>query len=239
MASEPRCAARSTGPRVEPAGGGGRQKGMVRMPVRTVMTGTLLVVTAMGAAACGGGGGGATDDGRASGPPPVTGVTAPPPSSSAPSSPASSAPDMGGATAATTPPPGGSGGRTTPPAGAPRSLYFATSVHPGPNAHGVLRNRGELDRFAGQVARSDAEAAAAMRASAARVDFSRSVLVGWTTSTGCSRAASAGLAVAGNRLELLVRKPSAPAECLVPYRLTTLFQAPAGSLPAHPVFTGG
>ncbi|WP_433889506.1 hypothetical protein [Streptomyces sp. CA-111067] len=115
-------------------------------------------------------------------------------------------------------------------------MYFSSSVPAGAETHQVLRDGGELRRFAQSAAPRDGHAATAIVAAADRTDFTSRVLVGRTRTTGCSQATAASLAIAGDRLSLQVRQPKPAAECLTAFHLTVVFGVPAERIPAHPVF---
>ncbi|MFF7153610.1 hypothetical protein [Streptomyces sp. NPDC008139] len=181
----------------------------------------LAVSLTLGAVACGSG----TSDAADGAPSSTTGPVTP----------------SGDTTTATTAPPttgGPTTGGATPGAGsiASRVVYFSSSVRAVAGTHEVLRDRGELDRFATTAAHNDGRTAAEISAGGAATDFGRYVLVGWTESTGCSAATSATLGVAGNSLKLRVEQPTPTAECLTDFRVTVLFEVPKDRIPARPAF---
>lgn len=122
---------------------------------------------------------------------------------------------------------------------APRTVFLSSSVRVVPPAHEVLRDRAQVERFAARFDARDAPAAAGIRAAGRAADFSRSVLVGWTASTGCGAAASARLEVAGERLSLRVVTPRASQECFAAYRVTAVFEVARERVPAEPAFADG
>ncbi|MFJ5613659.1 hypothetical protein ACIQCJ_30300 [Streptomyces sp. NPDC093221] len=178
----------------------------------------LAVSLTLGAVACGSGTSDAADGAPSSTTGPVT------PSGDTTTAP----PTTGGPTT----------GGATPGTGsiASRVVYFSSSVRAVAGTHEVLRDRGELDRFATTVAHSDGKTAAEISAGGAATDFGRYVLVGWTKSTGCSAATSATLGVAGNSLKLRVEQPTPTAECLTDFRVTVVFEVPKDRIPARPAF---
>ena len=215
--------------------------GMVTTGARRVAAAVALAaaVTGLGSAC----GSGDSSDGS---PPSATTPVASAPGSTAPgaTTPASTAPGTsspatpsGGASGGT----GGSGGST---ASAPtswdglgsRAVYFSASDRVPLGVHEVLRGRAALARFTARVTATDAHAASAIAAATRSTDFSRSVLVVWTTSTGCSRATSAALHVTGNRVQVHISAPKPPPECVVADRLTVVFDAPKDKVPAQPQF---
>jgi hypothetical protein len=154
-------------------------------------------------------------------------------------------------TAATTTPTGspgstGSTGSTAPPTGsgaplasgsvASRVAYFSTSVRAADGLHTVLHDGGELQRYAQRFAAGDPKAARDIVAGGGRTDFTRSVLVGWTRTTGCSVATAAALGVSGDRLVLRVSAPKPPPECFAADQVTVVFEVPKERMPARPVF---
>jgi hypothetical protein len=179
----------------------------------------LAVSLVLGAVACGGSGGG-PGEGSGDGAPPATSGSATP----------------GSATAV---PPAGDASPTTPVGGsiAHRTVYFSSSVRAPRQTHEVLRDRGEVARFAAAVAKNDAAVAAKISASAAATDFARYALVGWAESTGCSAATSAALLAAGDTLKLHVVQPKPAPECLTDFRVTVVFEVPKDRIPARPAFS--
>jgi len=120
--------------------------------------------------------------------------------------------------------------------GASRVAYFSTTAQVAVGVREVAHDRDELERFARRVAARGPRTAAGIVAAAGATDFRRGVLVGWTATTGCAAARSASLEVAGDRLELRVDRPDAPAECFAAFRLTVVFEVPKERIPVHPVF---
>jgi hypothetical protein len=121
--------------------------------------------------------------------------------------------------------------------GAFRLVHLAATTRGVPDVHTVLDSEGDLARFPGYFAKSAPEIAQQITAKAARTDFSRSVLVGWSKTTGCSAATDAVLRLdAGKRLHLGVAQPRPPGECFAANHVVTLFEVPRGSLPDHPRF---
>jgi hypothetical protein len=100
----------------------------------------------------------------------------------------------------------------------------------------VLGDREAALRYAAGFGSAGARARAEVGEAVDGTDFSRQVLVGWTTTTGCSAATEARLVVVGQRLELRVSQPKPAPECLVPVRLSVLFRLPREQMPSHPVF---
>jgi hypothetical protein len=129
--------------------------------------------------------------------------------------------------------------RPSSPSSAPRTVFLSSSARAVPRAHEVLRDRAQVERFAGRFDARDASAAEGIRAAGRAADFSRSVLVGWTATTGCGAATSARLEVAGERLALRVVTPSAAPECFAAYRVTAVFEVARERVPAEPVFADG
>lgn len=115
-------------------------------------------------------------------------------------------------------------------------VYFSVSDRVPLGLREVLRGRAASARFAARVTAVDAQAASAIVAAARATDFSRSVLVVWTAGTGCRHATSAALRVTGDRVHVRVDGPEPPPECVVPDRLTVVFEAPKERLPAQPLF---
>jgi hypothetical protein len=128
--------------------------------------------------------------------------------------------------------PSSSGGK----AASARVVYFSSTAPTTAGVHQVLRDHAELGRFAGQVAARDPKTAAGITATGTETDFSRDVLVGWTTTTGCSAATTAALDVSGDRLSLRISRPDPPQECLRAFQLTVVFKVPKEGVPARPVF---
>lgn len=208
-APRPRADSDGSG-RTEPVRAAGRPTGMLTVNVRRAVPAVVLAASlALGAAACG-------DDAPAGRPSPD--VTDDAPSSVTPST---------------------GGGSTTATDGDvdSRVVYFSSAERVRAGVHEVLHDRGELDRFAGEVAADDADAAAKISAGGGSTDFSRYALVGWTRSTGCSTATSVTLSVSGSLLKLHVNQPKPPPECLVDFRVTVVFEVPKERIPARPAFS--
>ncbi|MEU8823210.1 hypothetical protein [Streptomyces sp. NPDC048636] len=133
--------------------------------------------------------------------------------------------------------PGSSGGASPSPHGGriDSGLAYVTSTSGGvPEVHTVVRDRAGLDAFA----RHFGKRADAITAEARNTDFSRSALVGWSTTTGCARWPSATLKRSGDRLALIPgRHPSPPPECFAPFHLIAVFVVPKERLPSEPVFS--
>lgn len=129
-----------------------------------------------------------------------------------------------------TSPPGTSGSVAS------RVAYFSTAARVVPGIHEVLHGRSELERFARRAAPGDAKAGQDIAAAGRTADFSRSVLVGWTATTGCSAATAATLGVAGERLELHVSQPKPPPECFAADHVAVVFEVPKERIPARPAF---
>lgn len=115
-------------------------------------------------------------------------------------------------------------------------VYFSTGPRGARDGHRVLGGRDLALRYAAEFGAGDAGARAEVEAAVEGTDFRRQVLVGWTTTTGCSTATAAELVVAGGRLELRVGQPKPPPECVVADRLSVVFRVPRERVPAHPVF---
>ncbi|HEY5836043.1 hypothetical protein [Streptomyces sp.] len=117
-----------------------------------------------------------------------------------------------------------------------RVAYFSTSAHiPTGLRNEVLRSRAELQEVADTFAADDPEAAAQIVSGGGTTDFSRSVLVVWTETTGCSAADAALLAVSGNRLRAQFDQPKPPPECFAPFKVVVVFEVPKERMPTRPV----
>lgn len=122
-------------------------------------------------------------------------------------------------------------------AAADRVVYFSAAPQGPANAHQVLHDRAETDRYAAQFAARDPKAQQQIAAAGRATDFTRQVLVGWTGTTGCSAATSAALTVSGDRLGLQVSQPKPPPECVTAFRVSVVFQVAKERIPAQPVFS--
>jgi hypothetical protein len=117
-----------------------------------------------------------------------------------------------------------------------RTVYFSSSARVVAGLHVGVRDRAGLERFAAKAAPGDGAARAAMVRAGRGADFSRSVLVGWTATTGCSAATAAALDVVGDRLAVRVRQPRQPPECFAVSRVAVVFEVPKERMPERPVF---
>ncbi|MFG1805990.1 hypothetical protein [Streptomyces sp. NPDC049040] len=213
-------------PRTEPVRPVARPIGMVlKTAVRRAVSGMALAAAlALPATACGGGSGPGGVDAV-----PGSTLTSVPASASLPAPPATSASAAPSATPSGSP---AAGGGTA----ADRVVYFSAAPRGPADGHQVLHDRAEVDRYAAAFAAQDPQAEARIVAAGRSTDFTRRLLVGWTTTTGCSAATGAALAVSGNRLELRVSQPEPPPECLVAFRMSVVFQVARERIPAQPVF---
>ncbi|MDX3234918.1 hypothetical protein PV392_04310 [Streptomyces sp. ME03-5709C] len=101
--------------------------------------------------------------------------------------------------------------------------------------HTVLDGERDLGRFPGYFMASAPEIADAVARRAARTDFSRSVLVAWSRTTGCDSTRDAALFRSGDRLVLgLAQRPMG--QCLVPHQVVTVFEVPRDRMPKRPRF---
>lgn len=131
----------------------------------------------------------------------------------------------------------GGGPSSSPAAAGFRRIEFATTVHGVPDVHTVLDSESDLARFPGYFAQTAPEIAEEIATRAAKTDFSRTVLVGWSRTTGCSAATDAVLALdASKRLALGVDQPRPPTECFAANHVVTVFEVPRGQLPDRPRF---
>lgn len=113
--------------------------------------------------------------------------------------------------------------------------YVASTAGAVPEAHAVLRTKGQLTAFARRFGgRADA-----MLAKAGKNDFTRTALVGWSATTGCAKWPSATLhrPGRGDRLTLVAAAhPTPPPECFAPFHIVAVFTVPKDRLPARPRF---
>ncbi|MBL1098037.1 hypothetical protein [Streptomyces coffeae] len=114
------------------------------------------------------------------------------------------------------------------------AAYFTSASGGVPEIHTVLRTTAELDAFAHHFGKR----ADAITAKARDTDFSRTALVGWSTTTGCAQWPSATLRRSGERLTLIAgRHPAPPPECFAPFHIIAVFVVPKERLPSEPVFS--
>lgn len=116
-----------------------------------------------------------------------------------------------------------------------RGVYFTETTRAVPAVHTVLDGERDLGRFPGYFMTSAPEIADAITRRAARTDFSRSVLVAWSRTTGCTSTRDAALFRSGDRLVLgLAQRPMG--QCLVPNQVVTVFEVPRDRMPKRPRF---
>jgi len=155
--------------------------------------------------------------------------------------PATGAPpsDSAGGGPSTSAPPSGSPSPSASPSASAvfRLVHLAATTRGVPDVHTVLDSEGDLARFPGYFARSAPEIAKAITAKAAKTDFSRNVLVGWSRTTGCSAATDATLFIdAKQRLFLGIQQPKPLPECFAANHVVTVFEVPRAGLPDNPRF---
>lgn len=116
-----------------------------------------------------------------------------------------------------------------------RRVYVTETTRPVPAVHTVLDDERDLGRFPGYFMASAPQIADAITERAARTDFSRSVLVAWSRTTGCAGTKDAMLLRSGDRLVLgLARQPGG--QCLAAHRIVTVFEVPRDRMPKRPRF---
>ncbi|WP_431946115.1 hypothetical protein [Actinacidiphila sp. bgisy167] len=116
-----------------------------------------------------------------------------------------------------------------------RRVYVTETTRPVPAVHTVLDDERDLGRFPGYFMASAPQIADAIAERAARTDFSRSVLVAWSRTTGCAGTKDAMLFRSGDRLVLgLAQQPGGP--CLAAHRVVTVFEVPRDRMPKRPRF---
>ncbi|MEU4093044.1 hypothetical protein [Streptomyces sp. NPDC026673] len=156
---------------------------------------------------------------NAGGGPAPSAIVTPTPSTSAPGGPAVSA----------SAPLSGNGAIST------RRVYVRETTRGVPEVHTVLDNERDLSRFPGYFMKSDPKIADAIASRAARTDFSRSVLVAWSRTTGCNSTKDALLFRSGSRLVLgLAQSPMG--QCLVANHVVVVFEVPRDRMPKEPRF---
>lgn len=116
-----------------------------------------------------------------------------------------------------------------------RRVYFTETTRGVPAVHTVLDGERDLSRFPGYFMKSAPEIADDIARRAARTDFSRSVLVAWTRTTGCNRTKDAVLFRSGDRLALGLAQ-TAMGQCLVANRVVVVFEVPRDRMPKRPRF---
>ncbi|MFF7213292.1 hypothetical protein ACFZAU_22580 [Streptomyces sp. NPDC008238] len=116
-----------------------------------------------------------------------------------------------------------------------RRVYFTETTRRVPAVHTVLDGERDLGRFPGYFMKSAPEIADDIARRAARTDFSRSVLVAWSRTTGCNSTRDAVLFRGGDRLTLgLAQRPMG--QCLVANQVVTVFEVPRDRMPKRPRF---
>ncbi|MGW3241589.1 hypothetical protein [Streptomyces sp. NPDC001070] len=201
-----------------------RPTGVLLVSLRKAVSVTLLAASlATLSAACGRQqpATGAPPFDSAGGGPAPSGIVTPPPTPAA-SAPATPAPSSAGSSPA--------GGAVST-----RRMYFEETTRGVPAVHTVLDNERDLARFPGYFMKSDPRIADAIASRAARTDFSRSVLVAWSRTTGCNSTKDAVLFRNGSRLLLgLAQTPMG--QCLVANQVVVLFEVPRDRMPKEPRF---
>ncbi|MFD8071974.1 hypothetical protein ACFV3E_04890 [Streptomyces sp. NPDC059718] len=116
-----------------------------------------------------------------------------------------------------------------------RRVYFTETTRGVPAVHTVLDDERDLGRFPGYFMKSAPQIADAIAQRAARTDFSRSVLVAWSRTTGCNSTKDAILFRSGDRLVLgLAQTPMG--QCLVANQVVVVFEVPRDRMPKRPRF---
>lgn len=133
------------------------------------------------------------------------------------------------------------GGVPSSPAGTPyrqarvddRLVFFTSATGAVRQVRAMLRGPDELSAFA-RLFRGQAPE---IMAKAENTDFTRTTLVGWSTTTGCAKWPSASLHRTDDTLSLVAGPhPKAPPECFAPFHVISVFEVPKERLPERPRF---
>ncbi|MDX3229857.1 hypothetical protein [Streptomyces sp. ME19-01-6] len=112
-------------------------------------------------------------------------------------------------------------------------VYFASAPGAVRQVRAVLRGPEGVDAFARQFGKRSGE----IIDKAEGTDFTRTTLVGWSTTTGCAQWSSATLHRAGDTLKLIAGPhPEPPPECFAPFHVIAVFEVPKDRLPERPRF---